>query len=381
MSSTASHRLANVLKRDTSSFTFPLAACAGARQPPRMAAPSHAPLRFTVLAALLSLLPACTRKLDVAVDVFIVTKAGGSVKLGLVEVRAIPLEAAEKALNPIITKRETESKTYLAAQATFEADQAKLRADFEAAQTKLQADLKAAQAKLQSDLKAAQAKLQTDPNAIAARLAKSRLSASKALQNFKHAINKAAASGGRGIFSGYQSDLDSIDFNLNRPERCSVISYIMRDRPEQVEVISCGEQLKAAANEYNAILTGRLQEWEHLDEDLKLLDERLRIDEEVLRSDLKKNLAKLLIPKEPIQGTEEFFTALPPSALSSKTNADGHCTFHLPSADWLLAATASRQLPDGSYEQYIWILKAPKDGHIMLSNDNTLRPGLSPFRN
>ena len=339
-----------------------------------MAAHFHAPLRVTILTALLSLLPACTRKLDVAVDVFIVTKSGGSVKLGLVEVRAIPLDAAEKALNAIITKREIESKTFRAAQA-------KLRADFEAAQTRLEDNLKNAQAKLQSDFKAAQAKLPTDPNAIAAQLAQSRLAASKALQNFKHAIDKAAASGGRKIFPGYQSLLDSIDFNLNKPEKCSVISDIMRDRPEQVEVISCGEQLKAAANQFNALLTGQLRERERLDEDLKRLDERFHIDENALHSDFEKSLANLVIPKEPDQGdTEEFFTALPHSALSSKTNADGHCSFHLPSADWILAAKASRQLPDGSHEQYIWILKAPKDGHIMLSNDNMLRPGLSPLR-
>ena len=46
MSSTAFPRLTNDLARDTSSFAFLLAAFAGARQRPRMAAPSHARNRF-----------------------------------------------------------------------------------------------------------------------------------------------------------------------------------------------------------------------------------------------------------------------------------------------------------------------------------------------
>ena len=314
MSSTAFPRLANDLTRDTSSFAFPLAAFAGARQRPRMAAPSHAPIHFTVLAALLALLPACSRKSDVDVlpppprkldvDVFIVTKSGESVKLGLVEVKAIPLDAAEKSLIPIITKQEIEYKKH------------------EPARTKSNA------------------------------LTLARAAASEALRDFKQAANAAHASGAYGNFSGYLSMLNDVNPDSNQPQNLNIVSDILNTVKDREAVTQSGGKLKATVIQLNALLA-----------------ERSRIEEEL--EQWKKSFE---------QSAEVLFAALPHSAISSKTNADGHCSLSLPSGSWVLAARASRLLPDGNYEQYIWIRKSPNGEHFMLSNDNILHPGESPFR-
>ena len=271
-----------------------------------MAAPSHAPICLTILAALVALLPACSRKLDI--DIFIVTKAGESVKLGLVEVSAIPIDAAEKVLSPIITKREIEYKKY------------------ETAQTKL---------------------------------TQIRFTAKEALRDFKHAAKEAHMSGTYGNFSGYLSTLDDIKPDFARPQSLSIVTDILNTVKDRETVTQSGERLMAAGTQVNAILT-----------------EHLRIQEEAERSGFKKSLE----PELPDQDAEGLFAALPYSALSAKTNADGHCSLSLPSGDWLLAAKASRQLPNGKSEHYVWIRKAPYDGYYMLSNDNILRPGQSPFR-
>lgn len=70
----------------------------------------------TALLISLMFLSACTRKLEV--DVFIVTKGGENIKLGLVEISAIPYDDAVKALQPVVAERKARRDTSDAASRT-----------------------------------------------------------------------------------------------------------------------------------------------------------------------------------------------------------------------------------------------------------------------
>ena len=75
----------------------------------------------------------------------------------------------------------------------------------------------------------------------------------------------------------------------------------------------------------------------------------------------------------------DLFAALPAAPVSAQTDADGRCSLKLASGDWLLAARAQRQLPAGNWENYVWIVAAPKSGKATLSNNNLLVAGIDPL--
>jgi len=86
--------------------------------------------------------------------------------------------------------------------------------------------------------------------------------------------------------------------------------------------------------------------------------------------------------RENLLNPENFYNSLPSTNYFAKTDADGKCRLLLPpNQQWIIAAVGRRELP---HEQYVWIVSLPQKNvekySIILSNDNMLGEGSSlPF--
>lgn len=315
----------------------------------------------------------CAKKpRQVDVQVFIVTNSGDNVKLGLVDVRAIPLKRTIDALQPLIAERD-------AAVAKLDSNEAAQEKEFSSRVEQHKSELNAAGRRNRAAFNkgaqtAAELKKATEAAAIAA---------STYLESFRKKVDivdPGYATFAQEVYrTEQQLDKDGlratvsfdphwfgdISVNLGEPDRAiEIVSRqawdVLRDQHETV--LRTARAFKASIEEAKAT---------------KAEVARLSTPPEAdFRSGLAAERKRLIAP-------ERFLAALPAPTSSAKTDADGRCRLILPANEhWVLAANGSRQLLN-TREEYVWIVDLPETQGaqvtLSLSNDNVLKPGANPL--
>jgi hypothetical protein len=325
-------------------------------------------LRLSAIAALSVFLVACSRRVNVSV--FVVTKGGDNVKLGLVKVWAIPLDEAAAKLRPLLAGR------------------AKAQAKADEAYRESSAKYGSLCDRLFRELDAARARVPVED-----------AEATKALMTFNQVVKEAAHAAGdyedmvREKTKMQSSDPRYTEFARNlgrypleftagdspvwseegetdfRESTLQDHSYKKR-AAKALEIVDGeawaglpGERIKVSEAAQSLKAASEKAEQAHAD------TRRIEKEYDEARDTLYSSL------KGPDESADEFLDVLPDRGPSATTDADGRCALVLPSGKWLLAAHAGRQLPDGSLEDYAWIVDATKSERLTLSNNNLLLPG------
>jgi hypothetical protein len=292
---------------------------------------THRACKATFCLAFFSLLESCAPKpQQVDVQVFIVTRGGESVKLGLVEVEAIPRDEAIAALKTAYAERDNDLKEF---GETVERN----KRDVDAANENEAAAEKAAKQARDDLSRALQAAA-----AAAKAYAQSAGDPSRAIE-LEMALGPAGLEWPTDLKSVVEIVSQSIWGNLPT-YRDSVLDAVRADKDAE-------ERLRKAKEEA----------------------ERLTGDS---RDSLSHQRHEITTPRR-------LFAALPPSSVAAKTDADGKCRLSLPrNHRWVIAATGDRDVV-GNHESYTWIVELPNDAGassaLTLSNDNLLRVGNNPL--
>ena len=340
------------------------------------------PLRLATQKCFFSLLflivgfSGCTKKpREAQVQVFIVTKAGENIKLGLIEVRALSAEAVKLALAPALSRREANLANIDAQIATakkqhseqLEAHQSNLLAaknrKVVAAETAtkaigaFQAAIDAASAAAETYSASVRKKLQVDildPNFS---------NVDARLRDFEDKLGGSTLRG-MSIYLGEKWD----DY---------MSETIRRNLGRAVDVVN-REQWKGLPDHRATVLKLATELKNALDTADKSVDDLRRFapspsDDSVLELESKRRDA---------EAPDLLLSVLPVAPISAKTDADGKCQLFLPrNQHWMLAASGVRRVVDRN-EYYYWIVPVPENNDptvsLFLSNDNLLEAGQSP---
>jgi hypothetical protein len=306
------------------------------------------PLRAFALLLAALIISGCSKNLDV--EVFIVTKGGQSVKLGLVEVKAVPFSEVAK-----IVKSAAVDPDVL--RATAEANAKAVR------------DKNAPEVSSLNREVTAVSNLQTQTHGAVTesliRLIRAKLEIEQAF-DLRLKIRKNNEPDVRGVLSEraelkWQLTEAYVKNRYDDSEIRALLSAV-----ESVERIFRGEAWAGFEPQREIALRAAA--------DVKTAVKQIRYDHgEIAR--LMAKLLELEIAGRPESIPEKtpryIFSRLPMGTVSSKTNADGHCVLTLPPGQWAIAARASRELSGGK-EEYFWIVPAPDGERVILSNDNLL---------
>jgi hypothetical protein len=298
---------------------------------------THRACKATFCLAFLSLLESCAPKpQQVDVQVFIVTRGGESVKLGLVEVQAIPRDEAIAALKAAYTERDNHLKEFAG---TVEENK--------------------------RDLDAANQNEADAENAV------------KQARDYLYRARQAAAAAAK-AYAASAGDSRTADGSLRTAELENALNTteleITFHSKRLVEIVSQSIWANLPAYRDSVLDAARV------DDDA---EERLRKAKEEVERLSGDSRDSLPHQRHEITTPRRLFAALPPSSVSAKTDADGKCRLSLLRKNrWVIVATGDRDMV-GSHESYTWIVELPNDASassaLTLSNDNLLRAGINPL--
>jgi len=328
-------------------------------------------LKSKLLIILLSfLLLGCEKKVNI--EVFIATDSGENVKLGLVNVKAVSLEEAEKLLKNEWTNREIQRENE---NESIKKEEAKLVAETRELDLKIDP--------IRSEI------LEKKKN-----IEEIKANCNKVAEDFSEMINKVCA------------DLELLpyvqqnDLKLYVVMRGKVPLFFMKEQvhreipeltistvnlPEWDAYPAFKEKIIKGAN---SVIEAR-RKFDAANEQMEQVEKLQKSCDELLA----KRGNRLKVERLSREKHEEFmesngdpmnfYAVLPQAIVSATTNADGRCELKLPSGKkWIIAATSSRMVGNES-EKYVWILELPKDFSsgetLMLSNNNALYRGMQPL--
>ena len=341
-------------------------------------------LKKLFLLILLFVVSGCTKKpQQLDVQVFVVTKGGENIKLGLVEVKAMPLEKVLDALRPVAAERD-------AALTKLKNEEEALEQEFSERKKQYERDLDASYS-LEKTVMDAMLENIAQFNQIsgAAGLAAEtycdeverkvmaipydpndflRL---ERIKKFKQELASGVIRAGFGRTSLSWGDFSSkLDFEVSSERDLDRINTI-------VKIVS-GEVWNGIPEQKSSVLNAaqRLQAAVRQARDATAKKYSMKAPQ----ADFRKNVlqqGKLLIL------SEKFAVALPSAVMSAKTDADGRCSLMLQlNQRWVISAVGERQA-GSEREHYVWIVEVPqKEGAsntLLLSNDNLLEDGANPL--
>ena len=351
-----------------------------------------------VASVLVVLLPTgCSFHSDVKVKVFVVTKGGENIKLGLVTVNAIPYTQATDAIRKFLSDRDAKL-------AGLQAQLDRAEQQFKSQSEDRTRQLEAAEQKLEA---AEQKRTPYEKNAdeAAKNLGQTCYAASKKAEQHFYQLEKTAESvmhksllekqrkqleQGKslglpheevGAFVDKWHEKQKTDYDF---KRLTNLISTTSDAPETaVSIVSkpgwnCPELINERARVISSaqVLSKAVEELSQASDvlpPLRMQVQRIRqIKVEDNRNTHHDAIADLL-------RISRVYGVLPSGTYSAKTDADGECTLQLPRTErWVLAAAASRQA-GGVLEEYLWVVEVPSGvDSVVLSNDNLL--GVSPLK-
>lgn len=289
----------------------------------------------------------------VDVDVFIVMKSGESIKLGLINVYATPLETAQKAIMPLLEQRRSEMDAYI------------------------------------DEIKRIEVQFGREAVRLGKALAEAQVDDHKASQNLVSASKDLR----KAIFDACVEAVPYIE-SIKRRSDISEQSKIKFFNDFQVDGLKASiEALETDILVQVGVIEKIFMQkpWEGLPEVRKGVlnsigtlkaraDAVSRNQQAVARLKLQKAEAdkKALPPKRPVHTAAELFRALPAPSKSSTTNADGRCSLELTEGAWIISAYGGREMAKDKREDYFWIVPIREGDKIMLSNHNLLGDDKEP---
>lgn len=309
------------------------------------------------------------RMVEVHVDVFVVTRSGESIKLGLVEVAALPYHEVTNAIERVASQR-----AHALADLGRREDEFKELMEAEELIIRMMRQANEAVQSLGNALDAAVAAGETYAGSIRGRLLGNQRSpnysaAQQQVQSFESRLDLAT--------------LRSMANNLRRWD----VRFAHGKMPsfEKVVEILTRDVWKGLASHQTNVLDKAMNLTINLDD---LVSKSKELNHEIAQLAVQPSAEfreKFRREREGLVDSEEFLRALPAPVFTAKTDADGRCKIRIEGGQrWVLSAFAQRQVPGVSLEteKYVWIVPVveanEKPLRLLLSNDNLLRSGANP---
>jgi len=339
--------------------------------------PSPSVVKQLFTLTILALAAGCAKKPQaVDVQVFIVTTGGENVKLGRVEVCAVPLDEATESLRPAIAGRD-------AALAKLSADEAAREREFLSQVEQYKQELAAANSRRAAAIQAVDRAIGQFKRVVKA--------ASQVADTYVESVRKKLRLDQLDVldrrYSTVYRQVEAVEDNLAAFDLSGTCGYSgtwqgsLDDfgRPDRAIEIVSRESWKALPAYRDAVVNPSKALQAAIDE-AKTYDAEVRrlnvapIDD--FRNTFRSQRSQLMAP-------ERLFAALPSPTVSAKTDADGRCRLALPTEQrWVLAAAGGRDVLTAR-EHCIWIVELPHNTDATVSfspsNDNLLNPGVNPL--
>jgi hypothetical protein len=328
-------------------------------------------LKSKLLIILLSfLLLGCEKKVNI--EVFIATDSGENVKLGLVNVKAVSLEEAEKLLKNEWTNREIQRENE---NESIKKEESKLFAETRELDLKIDP--------IRSEILEKKKNIE-EIKANCNKVAKDFIDMIKEVIKYLDSrpyeqwgdVNAVVLCQGTNLsfFSSRKEDRDIPELMINHVNLPEWDAYpVIKDK-----IVKGANSVIEARRKFDAA-NEQMEQVEKLqkscDELLAKRGNRLKVE----RLSREKHKEFMESNGDPMN----FYAVLPQAIVSATTNADGRCELKLPSGKkWIIAATSSRMVGNES-EKYVWIIELPKDFSsgetLILSNNNALYRGMQPL--
>ena len=345
--------------------------------------------RMLLGVALVSLFGGCSKKPREAlvdIQVFIVTKSAANIKLGLVNVRALPFDKARSAVQQLAGKRQNAVTQFKKDVASLEEENAFQEQRFLDRVKRHEDAITALRMHMQNISTSGK-----DAGANFAKVVKQALAAADAyvssvapvLKPDNIRIMNQTSEERYNAFKEKFLELNSVLGNDLTWDK-----YLLTDgwaNASFAEKIVSTEAWQGIPQHRDAVLiaAARLK--------AEIEPARLSYEHDLAKiEELKKNAPsadtfrneyarKQALLKYPVFLSHEIVACLNPASVSAKTDADGRCQLRLPlNQRWVITASAARQL-GAQLEEYIWIVELPQSQEsslsFSLSNDNLLSKG------
>ena len=276
-------------------------------------------------------LAGCERKLNV--QVFIVTKGGENIKLGLVQVGAVPYEDAKEAIERNLSDEKKQ-------QETLSADKTRIIAEFDGLNLEASSALAT---KTLSDLAMEIGYAKAEGTAYCEKIRQTR---------FNNDLNNPS-------FQTFENRFHLIDL-----ERFANNPTFNDAECESLKEYFADDVWKGLPEVRNTFLKS-------LEASIKATDAKRKAEAQYdkLKNDLSDDNQAMAALSTPLH----YYEGIPTPTITAKTDAEGGCTLTLPkNKNWVLVARAERTVGEQT-EEYYWAVNAPTNSDkILLSNDNLL---------
>jgi hypothetical protein len=186
---------------------------------------------------------------------------------------------------------------------------------------------------------------------------------------------KATAFGSEGDLTALATGFSGDHWAVCPQEREAVLALIKKLLAKKKWSLRVFEQNKREIDALNAKVAEHRERFMAADKKARRLSDDAKV--------LQHKHDVLMKAHSELSNPRRIVDALPAAVQSVQTDADGAAKCKLKkSGDWVLWAKSERLLPDGSVEQYTWLLQVPPSDtseiEVMLTNDNQLNAGPLP---